>query len=86
VNSTRLKLAGGVDLANNLIVAATAGMGVAVLQPCLIERELASGELVLPFELRVSTGRGYFFCTRKAADGKKAVEAFRRWMGDMVRT
>jgi LysR family transcriptional regulator, glycine cleavage system transcriptional activator len=86
VNNTRLKLAGGFDLANNLIVAATAGMGVAVLQPCLIERELASGELVLPFELRVSTGRGYFFCTRKAADDKKSVEAFRRWMGDMVRT
>lgn len=57
----------------------------AVLQPCLIERELASGELVLPFDLNVSTSRGYFFCTRTAADGKNAIEVFRRWIGDMVR-
>jgi LysR family transcriptional regulator, glycine cleavage system transcriptional activator len=85
VSTAKLKLAGGFDLANNLIVAAAAGMGVAVLQPCLIERELASGELVLPFDLSVSTGRGYFFCTRTAADGKDAIEVFRRWIGDMVR-
>lgn len=84
VDTARLRLADGFDLANNLIVAATSGMGVAVLQPCLVERELASGELVLPFDLSVSTGRGYFFCTRKAANGKNAVEVFRRWIGSMV--
>jgi LysR family glycine cleavage system transcriptional activator len=84
-STTRLKLGGGFDLAHNLIVAAAAGMGVAVIQPCLIERELASGELVLPFDLSVSTGRGYFFCTRKAADGKNAIEVFRRWIGETVR-
>jgi DNA-binding transcriptional LysR family regulator len=45
VSAAELKLGSGFDLGNNLIVAASAGMGVAVLQPCLIERELASGEL-----------------------------------------
>jgi LysR family glycine cleavage system transcriptional activator len=80
VDTGKLKLGSGFDLAHNLIVAASAGMGVAVLQPCLIERELASGELVLPFPLQVSTGRGYYLCTRRAADGKRAIDVFTRWI------
>jgi len=85
VNTAKLKLGSGFDLGNNLIVAASAGMGVAVLQPCLIERELASGELVQPFELSASTGRGYYLCTRNAADGKSVVEVFTRWIVDMAK-
>lgn len=84
VNTDKLRLGSGFDLGHNLIVAASAGMGVAILQPCLIERELASGELVQPFKLCVSTGRGYYLCTRNAADGKKAVEVFTRWVADMA--
>lgn len=82
VNTDKLRLGSGFDLGNNLIVAACAGMGVAILQPCLVERELASGELVQPFTLSVSTGRGYHLCTRNAADGKSAVEVFKRWIVD----
>lgn len=86
VSTAKLKLGGGFDVANNLIVAAVAGMGVAILQPCLIERELASGELVLPFDLQVSTGRGYHLCTRSAADGSRPIEVFRRWIHEMAGT
>ena len=85
VDAARLKLGSGFDLANNLIVAAGAGMGVAVVQPCLVERELASGELVQPFELKVSTGRGYYLCTRKAAEGNPVVEVFTRWIVEMAK-
>lgn len=84
VSAARLKLGSGFDLGHNLIVAASAGMGVAVLQPCLIERELASGELVLPFKLRVSTGRGYYLCIRKATNGNNVVEVFTRWVLEMA--
>ena len=86
VDAETLRLGSGFDLGNNLIVAACAGMGVALIQPCLVERELASGELVQPFELCVSTGRGYYLCTRKASDGKQAVEAFTRWVVEMAGT
>ena len=84
VDTDKLKLGNGFDLGHNLIVAAGAGMGVAVLQPCLVQRELASGELVQPFELRASTGRGYYLCTRNADDGKNAVEVFTRWIVEMA--
>jgi LysR family transcriptional regulator, glycine cleavage system transcriptional activator len=84
VNTAKLQLGGGFDVSNNLIVAAAAGLGVAVIQPCLIERELASGELTLPFGLLVSTGRGYHLCTRSAADGNRAIEVFTRWIDEMA--
>ncbi|MFM8756238.1 MAG: LysR substrate-binding domain-containing protein [Rubrivivax sp.] len=56
------KLGPGYDLSMNLIFAAKEGVGVAITQPCLIERELQNGELVIPFALPVSTERGYFVC------------------------
>lgn len=85
VDAAKAELGSGFDLAHHLIAVAAAGMGVAVLQPCLIERELAAGELVLPFELKVSTGRGYHLCTRTAAAGTPALEAFSRWITEIAR-
>ena len=79
-----LRLGTGFDLSHHLIAAAAAGMGVAVVQACLIERELASGELVIPFDVSVSTGRGYYLCTRLAADGQPAVELFARWLLETI--
>jgi LysR family transcriptional regulator, glycine cleavage system transcriptional activator len=81
-----LELGGGFDLAGNLIVAASSGMGVAVLQPCLVERELATGELVRPFDRTVSTGRGYYICARKAAVDKGPPGTFVAWLRNVIRT
>ena len=85
VPSASLRLGTGFDLSHHLIAAVAAGLGVGVVQPCLIERELASGELVLPFNVSVSTERGYYLCTRTAAEGKPAVELFARWLLETVR-
>lgn len=75
----------GFDLGNNLIVAATAGMGAIVIQPCLIESELDSGKLVLPFAARVATGRGYYLCQKSATAHKnRAVEAFAAWLQEQA--
>jgi len=71
----------GFDLGNNLIVAATAGMGAIVIQPCLIESELRSGQLVRPFDICVPTGRSYYLCQRSAtANTNRAVDVFAAWL------
>ena len=70
----------GYDLGINLIVAAKAGLGVALTQPCLVEHELQSGELVKPFDLPVDTGRGYFACVDTERTRSAAQRAFLAWI------
>jgi LysR family glycine cleavage system transcriptional activator len=79
------ELGPGFDLGNNLIVAAAVGMGVAVIHPFIVARELASGELVMPFKLTVSTGRGYHVCYRNAKAGNPVVEVFVEWLKDQAK-
>jgi DNA-binding transcriptional LysR family regulator len=68
------------DLTMNLIVAAKSGMGVAVVPACLVELELFKGELVKPFDLEVSCGRGYYLCAKKDSPDFAAGERFTDWL------
>jgi DNA-binding transcriptional LysR family regulator len=74
------RLGPGFDLSINFIVAAKAGMGVAIVQPCLVERELQDGELAMPFDLPVSTGRGYFICNDASTPLSAEQQAFVAWV------
>lgn len=74
------RLAAGFDLTMHLIVAAKAGMGVAVVPGCLVERELLLGELVMPFDIDVSCGRGYFICSRRDTPVFAARDRFAQWL------
>jgi LysR family transcriptional regulator, glycine cleavage system transcriptional activator len=80
VASEKLKLGGGFDLASNMIVAACSGMGAAVVQLCLVERELSTGELVQPFALTASTGRGYYVCARRSEAPDGPAGQFMAWL------
>ena len=68
------------DLGNNLIVAACAGMGITVIQPALIEPELSSGKLVIPFKRAANTERGYYLCSRSAMLGNDASDKLAQWL------
>lgn len=80
----RPSLGPGFDLTMHLIVAAKAGTGVAVVPRCLVERELSSGELVMPFDIEVSCGRGYFLCWRNDVPEFPARADFGRWLGEQA--
>ena len=70
----------GFDLVMNLIEAARSGMGVAVVQKCMVESELAAGRLAMPVAGAASTGRGYYLCHRRALGPHPAAEAFSQWV------
>lgn len=70
----------GFDLVINLIEAARAGMGVAVVQACMVEGDLAAGRLVMPVPGSASTGRGYWLCRRRALGAHPAADLFTEWV------
>ncbi|WBY03363.1 LysR substrate-binding domain-containing protein [Ramlibacter tataouinensis] len=70
----------GFDLVMNLIDAARGGMGVAVVQKCMVEGDLAAGRLAMPVAGTASTGRGYFLCRRRALGAHPAAERFSEWV------
>ena len=80
-----LRLAAGFDLGAGLIEAVAGNMGVAVIQLCLFERELAEGRVAMPLPLPVSTGRGYYLCAPRSATETPALAAFREWILDPAR-
>ncbi|KQV89501.1 LysR substrate-binding domain-containing protein [Pelomonas sp. Root1237] len=79
VQASQPQLASGFDLAAALIEAVVADMGIAVVQLCLIERELAAGQLVVPFSGWVSSGRGFYLCRRADREGSSELHAFAQW-------
>jgi LysR family transcriptional regulator, glycine cleavage system transcriptional activator len=80
VGQSRLKLAAGFDLAAGLIEAVAAKIGVAVVQRCLIERELAENRIAIPLPLYASTGRGYYLCIPRTKEHLPTVAAFKAWL------
>ncbi|MES2938231.1 MAG: LysR substrate-binding domain-containing protein [Pseudomonadota bacterium] len=70
----------GFDLVLNLLEAARAGMGVAVVQQCMVEADLASGRLAMPVAGAANTGRGYFLCRRRSQPAHPAAELFSQWV------
>ncbi len=75
----------GFDLVMNLIEAARAGLGVAVVQRCMVEADLASGRLVMPVAGSASTGRGYYLVRRRSLGPHPAVEVFSAWVQGQAR-
>ncbi|RYF43414.1 MAG: LysR family transcriptional regulator [Comamonadaceae bacterium] len=74
------------DLGAGLIEAVAANMGIAVLQPCLIEREVAEGRIAVPLDAVASTGRGYYLCVPRASADTLAVSTLRSWLVEQAAT
>jgi LysR family transcriptional regulator, glycine cleavage system transcriptional activator len=85
VTTRDLQLAVGFDMAAGLIEAVAGNLGVAVVQQCLLERELTVGRLSMPLPSPVSTGRGYYLCIARSAAETPGLVAFRDWVLDPAR-
>lgn len=72
--------------ANLAIDAAVDGLGVLVSAPALAAQDLASGRLVLPFELRAPADFGYDLVSSPADAERPAIQAFREWLLEEART
>jgi LysR family glycine cleavage system transcriptional activator len=72
-----------------IIRAVAAGMGVGLVPTCLVEDELARGEVIAPLPPALGCQEapaGYFLCYPENKASMKPLEAFRTWLHAMVTT
>lgn len=65
---------------SHVIGAATAGVGIALISDLLIQKELASGELVAPIATRMKCEEAYYFAYPPRASEDLNVQAFGAWL------
>ena len=68
------------ELVGMLVQAVIAGMGVAVVQRCLIEDDLAAGRIAIPIHRPFQIERGYFLCQPASRPASHALQDFRQWL------
>ena len=68
------------DDADLLYAAACQGLGVALVDPCLVRPLLDEGRLVRPIDIEVVTGDGFHFVFAPGAEAKPAVRRFCDWV------
>ena len=67
-----------------LVQAVAAGMGVAMVQRCLVEEDLAAGRVALALPLPVNIERGYFLCRPAERSISQPLAQFRDWILDQA--
>ena len=67
-----------------LVQAVAAGMGVAMVQRCLVEDDLTSGRVALALDAPVHIERGYFLCRPANRAPTEALDQFRTWIREQA--
>jgi LysR family glycine cleavage system transcriptional activator len=68
-----------------VIQAAIARMGVAIVDPRFIEAEMAAGQLMIPFDERLSLDTGYWLVWRPGRESGRPLASFRRWLEEEMK-
>jgi LysR family transcriptional regulator, glycine cleavage system transcriptional activator len=80
VSVAQPKLHQGFDQASQMMEAAAAGLGIAVVQKCLVEAYLANGRLAIPFERTVMNRRGYHLVYPSRKRLLRPLALFKAWL------
>ncbi|NMM75626.1 LysR family transcriptional regulator [Acidovorax sp. SRB_14] len=68
------------ELVGLLVQAVIAGLGVAVVQRCLVEPDLAAGRIAIAVPQAVEIDRGYYLCQPPGRVAPAALHDFRQWL------
>lgn len=80
VDYDRARFGPGFNLFSMIIQAASSGFGVALMPECLIERELASGQLVDIFHRTFESPLGYYLCAPNWRSNMESYDHLSRWL------
>lgn len=76
----RARFGPGFNLFTMIIQAAASGLGVALIPDCLIERELATGQLVDVFGQTFESPLGYYLCAPNWRSNMESYDLLRQWL------
>jgi len=62
------------------VQAVIAGLGVAMVQRCLVEDDLAAGRIAIALDRLVQSSRGYHLCHAASKSDFGALASFRQWL------
>ena len=65
---------------NGVIDAALAGRGIALIRRALVRKELAAGQLVMPFRTSIETPLAYYLVYDATATLRRRNRHFRDWL------
>jgi LysR family transcriptional regulator, glycine cleavage system transcriptional activator len=65
--------------------AAIDGLGVAVGRTTYVEGDLASGRLVVPFDIRLPADAGFYLVSPEASADTPKLKAFRDWLISQIK-
>ncbi|MCY1214061.1 Glycine cleavage system transcriptional activator [compost metagenome] len=68
------------ELFTMMTAAAAAGLGIGLAPRLLIERELQTGQLVIPLAGMLDEQQGYYFAYPEGRPESEALAAFRNWI------
>ena len=80
VNDKPLTPSADFEQVSMLVQAVMAGLGVAIVQRCLIDEELSNGRIAIPFDRPIAIKRGYMLCTRRASQSNRALQQLHQWL------
>jgi DNA-binding transcriptional LysR family regulator len=76
----RARFGPGFNLFSMIIQAASSGFGVALMPHCLIEKELATGQLVDIFGRTFESPLGYYLCAPNSRSNMESYERLSQWL------
>lgn len=68
------------ELFSMLVEAARAGLGVALVPRFLAQAELASGDLIAPFDIALGSEMAYFLACPEGRQDRPALQRFAQWL------
>ena len=68
------------------ITSAIEGLGVALVSTVLVERDIAAGRLVVPFDISLESEFCYYVVSTRQAAQRAPVRAFRAWVLEQTNT
>lgn len=85
LHDVTLRPAAQFDQVSMLVEAVIAGLGLAVVQRCLIEDDLREGRIALALDQPVRIERGYHLCYAVQGRERPALVAWREWLLEQCR-